>query len=210
MVALKPGLSFKQPTHFAFTEANEKEARKIISRYPAGKQRSAVIPLLDIAQRQHKGWLPRAAIEYVAEFLDLAAIRVYEIASFYTMFNLGPVGECLIQICRTTPCWLRGSDQITHMCKEKLGIDIGETTVDGKFTLVEVECLGACVNAPVIQVNDDFYEDLSPENFERVLDDFADGKVPAPGSQQGRQGSAPLAVVTGKHNNVQKKRNREQ
>jgi NADH-quinone oxidoreductase subunit E len=145
-----------------------------------------------MAQRQAGGWLPRAAMEHVAQVLELAPIRVYEVASFYTMFNLEPVGKHLVQVCRTTPCWLRGSDELTNLCRKKLGVELGETTKDDQFTLVEVECLGACVNAPMVQINDDYYEDLTPENFDRLLDDLAAGKKPKIGSQTGRQGSAPI------------------
>ncbi|MGH6983712.1 MAG: NADH-quinone oxidoreductase subunit NuoE, partial [Stellaceae bacterium] len=149
-----------QPTSFAFTPENLKKAQAHIAKYPAGRQASAVLPLLDLAQRQHDNWLPRAAMDMVADMLGMPRIRVYEVATFYTMFNLKPVGKHFFQICTTTPCWLRGSDDVVAACKKKLGIGIGETTADGKFTLREVECLGACVNAPIIQVNDDFYEDL--------------------------------------------------
>jgi len=176
---------------FAFTPQNKALADKIIAKYPPGRQASAVLPLLDLAQRQVGGWLPRAAMDYVAATLDMAPIRVYEVATFYTMFNLKPVGKYLLQVCRTTPCWLRGSDKLTETCQRKLGIALKETTADGKFTLVEVECLGTCANAPVIQINDDFYEDLDPLKLERLLDSLARGKPVAPGSQTGRQGSAP-------------------
>ena len=148
-------------------------------------------PAAGLALRQAGGWLPKAAMDHVAEVLDMAPIRVYEVATFYSMFNLKPVGRHLIQVCRTTPCWLRGADDLTHACQKKLGIDLRETTPDGQFTLVEVECLGACVNAPVVQINDDFYEDLDPARLEALLDALARGEKPKPGSQIGRQGSAP-------------------
>jgi NADH-quinone oxidoreductase E subunit len=176
---------------FAFTPENKALAEKIIAKYPAGRQASAVLPLLDLAQRQTGGWLPRAAMDYVAATLDMAPIRVYEVGTFYSMFNLNPVGKYLLQVCRTTPCWLRGADKLTETCQRKLGIGLKETTADGKFTLVEVECLGTCVNAPVIQINDDFFEDLDPIKLERLLDALARGKPVTPGSQSGRQGSAP-------------------
>lgn len=179
----------QQPTHFAFTPENIERAKKIIAKYPKGRQASAVIPLLDIAQRQSNNWLPRAAMDYVAEMLEMAPIRVYEVATFYTMFNLAPVGENFIQVCRTSPCWLRGSDDIVKACKSKLGIGLGETTKDGKFTLTEVECLGACVNAPMAQINDDFYEDLTPELMGKMIDEMAAGKKLSVGSQTGRRGS---------------------
>lgn len=174
---------------FSFTSSNLKRAKEIIAKYPAGRQQSAVIPLLDIAQRQNDNWLPKVAMDYVAEMLEMAPIRVYEVASFYTMFNLQPVGKNFVQVCTTTPCWLRGSSDIMNTCKSKLGIGKGETTADGKFTLTEVECLGACVNAPMVQINDDFYEDLTPELMGKLLDDLAAGKKLTVGSQTGRRGS---------------------
>lgn len=177
---------------FRFTSANKTKADEIIKRYPEGRQASALLPLLDLAQRQNENWLSKEAMNYVADYLSLAPIRVYEVASFYTMFNLKPVGKNLVQVCRTTPCWLRGSDDIMKSCKKELGIDVGETTADNKFTLVEVECLGACVNAPMVQINDDFYEDLTPENMKDVLKGLSKGEKVKTGSQTGRQGSAPL------------------
>ena len=176
---------------FTFTPENKALADKFIAKYPAGRQASAVLPLLDLAQRQVGGWLPRAAMDHVAETLEMAPIRVYEVATFYSMFNLKPVGRHLIQICRTTPCWLHGSDQLTEACKAKLGIGLKETTADGKFTLTEVECLGACANAPMVQINDDYYEDLDAAKMESLLDALARGEKPRTGSQIGRQGSAP-------------------
>lgn len=177
---------------FAFTPDNKARADMIIARYPEGRQASAVIPLLDIAQRQAGGWLPQAAIEHVAEVLSMAKIRVQEVASFYSMFNLKPVGKYFVQVCRTTPCWLRGSDQMRDVCQKKLGIGLKETSADGQFTLVEVECLGACANAPVVQINDDYYEDLSVEQLEKILDDLKAGKKPSYGSQIGRKGAEPV------------------
>ncbi len=189
------GQAFEQPKSFAFTPENQERARVLIARYPAGRQGSAVMPLLDLAQRQH-GWVPQAAMELIADMLGMASIRVYEVATFYTMFNLKPVGTHLIQVCRTTPCWLRGADQLTETCRKKLGIGLKETTSDGKFTLVEVECLGACVNAPMVQVNDDFYEDLNPQLMEKLIDDLAAGKPTKPGPQIERLNSAPEGGAT--------------
>jgi NADH-quinone oxidoreductase E subunit len=183
---------FEQPAGFDFTDDNLERAKAHIAKYPAGRQASAVLPLLDLAQRQHGGWLPRAAMDRVAELLEMAPIRVYEVATFYTMFNLRPVGRYLLQACTTTPCWLRGSDQVVGTCERKLGISVGGTTPDGLFTLVEVECLGACVNAPVLQVNDDFYEDLDGPATEVLLDAVRAGNVPPPGSAIGRHGSEPI------------------
>ncbi|MDR3449979.1 MAG: NADH-quinone oxidoreductase subunit NuoE [Alphaproteobacteria bacterium] len=179
----------KQPANFVFTSANFDLAEKIIAKYPAGRQASAVIPLLDIAQRQNDNWLPQAAMDYVADLLQMPRIAVYEVATFYTMFNLQPVGKNFVQVCTTTPCWLRGSADIMNTCKHKLGIGNEETTADGKFTLKEVECLGACVNAPMAQINDDFYEDLTPELMTKMLDTLASGKKLDVGSQTGRRGS---------------------
>ncbi len=183
---------FEQPASFDFTGENLERAKTHIAEYPAGRQASAVLPLLDLAQRQHGGWLPRAAMDRVAEMLEMAPIRVYEVATFYTMFNLRPVGRYLLQACTTTPCWLRGSEQVVGTCERKLGISLGGTTPDGLFTLVEVECLGACVNAPVLQVNDDFYEDLDGPATEVLLDALRAGNVPPPGSAIGRHGSEPI------------------
>ncbi|MGH6941661.1 NADH-quinone oxidoreductase subunit NuoE [Hypericibacter sp.] len=180
-----------EPQSFAFTPENKAEAEKLIARYPKGRQQSAVMGLLWLAQRQSGGWLPRAAMEHVAATLGMAPIRVYEVATFYTMYNLKPVGKHHIQLCRTTPCWLRGSDALREVCETKLGIGLKEVTPDGKFSLVEVECLGACVNAPMIQINDDFYEDLDAKSMEALLDKLARGETPKVGSQTGRQGSAP-------------------
>jgi NADH-quinone oxidoreductase E subunit len=180
-----------QPASFAFTPENLERAKQYMAKYPPGRQSSAVLALLDLAQRQHGGWLPRAAMDHVAGILEMAPIRVYEVATFYTMFNLKPVGRYHLQICRTTPCWLRGADALTETCKRKLGIGLKGRTADGKFSLIEVECLGACVNAPVVQINDDFYEDLDAKKLEAILDALARGEKPKMGSQIGRQGSAP-------------------
>ncbi|HVM77966.1 MAG TPA: NADH-quinone oxidoreductase subunit NuoE [Stellaceae bacterium] len=183
--------SVAQPQSFAFTMENLARAKAIMAKYPPGRQASAVLPLLDLAQRQHDNWLPRAAMDAVAEMLGMAPIRIYEVATFYTMFNLKPVGKHLLQICTTTPCWLRGSDEVVSACKRKLGIGMGETTPDGKFSMMEVECLGACVNAPIIQVNDDFYEDLDAASTEALLEALKRGERPPVGSVRKRQGSAP-------------------
>ena len=185
------GPRFEQPASFEFTPEHLERANAHIAKYPAGRQASAVLPLLWIAQEQH-GWLPRAAMDHVAEILEMAPIRVYEVATFYTMFNLRPVGRYLLQACTTTPCWLRGSDDVVGACERKLGIGIGGSTPDGLFTLVEVECLGACVNAPILQVNDDFYEDLDGPATEALLDALRAGRAPPPGSVIGRHGSEPV------------------
>ncbi|WP_341791395.1 NADH-quinone oxidoreductase subunit NuoE [Rickettsia endosymbiont of Gonocerus acuteangulatus] len=157
-------------TNFSFDKKNLSLAEDIIKKYPPEGKRSAILPLLDLAQRQNGGWLPVPAIEYVANMLEMPYMRAYEVATFYTMFNLKPVGKNHIQVCTTTPCWLRGSDDIMKTCKEKLGIKDKEVTKDQKFSLIEIECLGACVNAPVVQINDDYYEDLTPEKMEAIID----------------------------------------
>lgn len=185
--------TLQQPETFSFTEENLAEAERIIARYPKGRQQSAVSPLLDIAQRQAGGWLPRAAVLTVAEMLDMAEIRVWEVATFHTMFNLEPIGRTPIRICTTTPCWLRGSEEIVAACEKALGIGLGETTQDGAFTLGEVECLGACVNAPMAWIGDDYYEDLTPEGMAGLIESFREGKPPAAGPQSGRKGSEPAS-----------------
>jgi len=196
MTSLTEGPPFEQPGSFEFTPENRDRAGAQIAKYPPGRQASAVLPLLWIAQEQSAGWLPRAAMDHVAQVLDMAPIRVYEVATFYTMFNLRPVGRYLLQACTTTPCWLRGSDAVVDVCRRKLGIGVGGTTQDGMFTLVEVECLGACVNAPILQVNDDFYEDLDGPATEALLDKLRAGQPPPPGSVIGRQASEPVTGRT--------------
>lgn len=184
-----------QPKEFAFTADNLSWARKQIAKYPEGRQQSAVIPLLWRAQEQAGGWLPQKAIEHVAEVLGMARIRVLEVATFYTMFNLEPVGKYHVQLCGTTPCMLRGSDELRKVCQRRIG-DQHHVTADGKFSWIEVECLGACVNAPMAQINVDYYEDLTPETFEKVLDALAAGRTPKPGPQIDRQLSAPVGGPT--------------
>src|SRR6266550_3889572 len=166
-----------QPKAFSFTAENLAWAQHEIAKYPEGRQASAVIPILWRAQEQAGGWLPQKAIEHVAGILGLANIRVLEIATFYTMFNLEPVGQFFVQLCGTTPCVLRGADDLKRVCHERIG-EPHHVTGDGKFSWIEVECLGACVNAPAVQINYDYYEDLSPESFEKVLDEFAAGRAP--------------------------------
>jgi len=180
-----------QPKDFAFSKANLAWAKEQVAKYPEGRQQSAIIPLLWRAQEQADGWLPEVAIRHVADFLGMAHIRALEVATFYTMFNLSPVGKFHVQLCGTTPCRLRGADDLEKVCRSRIG-DQGHVTDDGKFSWVEVECLGACVNAPMAQINADYYEDLTPENFNKVLDDLAAGKKPKPGPQIDRQLSAPV------------------
>jgi len=185
-----------QPEHFAFSDENMKKIKTILAKYPKERKSSAVLPLLDLAQRQHDNWLPMKAIEAVAEICDMAEIRVLEVATFYTMFNLKPVGKYFIQACGTTPCWLRGSDDVMRCIKDKLGISSGETSACGKFSLLEVECLGACVNAPMVQINDDYYEDLDYMATNDLIDRLAVDDVPPAGSVRGRQGSQPEPAPT--------------
>lgn len=179
---------------FTFSAENLEKANKIIAKYPAGRQASAVLPLLAIAQRQ-LGWLPKGAMDHIAGMLDMAPIRVYEVSTFYTMYRLQPGGKHVLELCTTTPCWLRGSDQVVDACKKHLGIDFGETTADGLFTLLEVECLGACVNAPMLQLDDDFFEDLNAENVVALIEALKRGDA-KPGSQTGRQTSAPASGLS--------------
>ena len=176
---------------FEWSETNFLKVKKIIEKYPSGRKQSAVIPLLDLAQRQNKGWLNKKALEKVAETLSMSFIRVLEVATFYSMFNLKPIGKNYIQICRTTPCWLRGSDKLLNIAKEVTGCSLGKTSKDKKFTVVEVECLGACCNAPMVQINDDYFEDLNEDNFKRLLINLKDDKEISKGSQIGRLSSNP-------------------
>lgn len=181
---------------FKFTPANDKLAKWQIAKYPEGRQKSAVMALLDLAQRQvgvdtkTQGWLPVPVIEYVATYLDMPFMRTYEVATFYTMYNLAPVGRFHVQVCGTTPCMLRGSDDVMAACKNK-GMAEGKTTPDGLFTLTEVECMGNCSNAPMVQINDDNYEDLDYDIMSRILEDLAEGKKIKVGSQIGRKTSEP-------------------
>lgn len=185
--------SFQKPeTDFAFDEENLARAERICARYPEGRAYSASLALLDMAQRQNGGWLSDDAIRYVANYLGVAPIRIYEVASFYTMFYLEPVGKYLIQVCRTTPCWLRGSDEITKACLEATGCGrMNTTSEDGLFRVIEVECLGACCNAPMVQINDWYYEDLTPERAAEIIAELRAGKEVPRGSQTGRLSSAP-------------------
>lgn len=191
-------------TSFAFDSENLKRVEAIIAKYPTGRQASAVMPLLDIAQRQSGGWLTQAAMDYVADYLKLPPIRVYEVASFYTMYNLKPVGRHHVQVCTNLPCWLRGADVVAETCRRTLAIGFGETTADGQFTLSEVECLGACVNAPMMQIDDDFYEDLDPDTTRAVLSVLKQGGKPKTGSQIGRRSCEPMTGLTALKDTVPK------
>ena len=181
-----------QPESFEFTSENLAKAKDIIGKYPQGRQQSAVMPLLTLAQQQNANWLPKVAMDVVAKMLGMPPVRVYEVASFYTMYNLEPVGKYMIEICTTTPCWLRGSDAIVEACKNKLGIELGETSKDGRFTLREVECLGACVNAPMCAIGEHYYEDLDARSMDAIIDTLARGGTPKAGPQNGRRSSEPV------------------
>ena len=196
-MAEQHGEDFEQPTSFVFDAESEALIAKHLAKYPPEKKASAVLPLLDIVQRQMKrttesAWVPRVAMDVVAGRLEVAPIRVYEVATFYLMFNLRPVGKWHLQCCTTTPCWLRGSDEVVAAAREFTGIrHFGETSADGMFTMTEVECVGACVNAPILQVNDDFYEDMDAESTKKLLESLKRGVQPPMGSAKGRQTSAP-------------------
>lgn len=180
---------------FEFSPENMKRIEAILAQFPDGHKRAGLIPILDLAQRQH-GWLPISAMHKAAEVLDMPRMRVYEVATFYTMFNRQPTGKYHIQVCTTTPCMLCGAEAVRERLKEKLGINKGETTKDGMFTLSEVECLGACVNAPMMQVNDDFYEDLSLKDVDNIIEDLKAGKKPKHGPRSGRTCAEPLTGLT--------------
>jgi NADH-quinone oxidoreductase subunit E len=184
-----------QPKEFSFSKDNLGWAKEQVKKYPEGRQQSAIIPLLWRAQEQVGGWLPEVAIRYVADFLGMAHIRALEVATFYTMFNLQPVGKFHVQLCGTTPCRLRGADDLEKVCRTRIG-EQGEITKDGKLSWIEVECLGACVNAPMAQINYDYYEDLTAESFGKILDDLSAGKKAKPGPQVDRQMSAPIGGAT--------------
>jgi len=183
-------------TPFEFSAENLTRANAIMTIYPEGHKRAAVIPLLDLAQRQNGGWLPISAMHHVADFIGMPRMRVYEVATFYTMFMRNPIGKHHIQICTTTPCWLRGSDEILKAIKENLNIEVGGTTKDNLFTLSEVECLGACVNAPMVQIDDDYYEDLTEKDMHEIIDELKAGKKPAAGPRSGRYAAEPFGPAT--------------
>ncbi len=188
-------MTFEQPDTFEFTPENLELANQHIAKYPEGKQQSACMPLLDLAQRQY-GWLPTVAMDVVADMLGMAPARVYEVATFYTMFNKEPVGKHHVQVCTNISCWLRGSDDIVKAVQEAAEIHTGETSADGLVTLWEVECLGACSNAPMMQINDDYYEDLSADDAKQIISDLRSGKEPKTGPYNGRQGAEPLGEPT--------------
>jgi NADH-quinone oxidoreductase E subunit len=174
---------------FVFTPENDAKARAIIGKYPPGRQASAVLPLLTLAQKQCGAWLPQPALDYVADYLGMPPIRVYEVASFYDMFNTRPVGRVQVRVCTTTPCWLCGSDDVVRACQDVLGIRMGESTPDMRFFLREFECLGACANAPMMWIDDDYYEDLTYDSARAIMEALRRGERPQPGSQAGRRTS---------------------
>ena len=181
-----------QPETFKFSEKSMEAANKIISNYPDGKQQSAVMALLYIAQRQNDNWIPLQAMKYIAKFLDMPYIKVYEVATFYSMYNLSPVGKYFFQICTTTPCMLRGAYDLVKVCKNKISEKENVLSDDGKISWMEVECLGACVNAPMMQVNDDYYEDLNDKKLEEIIETIYQNKIPKPGSYSGRINTEPV------------------
>jgi len=184
-------ISKDQPDSFEFNSKSLEAAKKIISNYPSGKQQSAVMALLYIAQRQNDNWIPLSAMKYIAKMLEMPYIKVYEVATFYTMYNLAPVGDYFFQVCTTTPCMIRGAYKLVDVCKKKISEKESEITENGKASWMEVECLGACVNAPMIQINDDYFEDLNEEKLEKIIDQINKNQKPKPGSYRGRLSSEP-------------------
>ena len=181
-----------QPNNFSFNTENLSKANKIIKMYPSNFKESSIMPLLSLAQSQNEGWLPKKAIEYVSEFISVPEIKILEIATFYSMYNLSPVGKYHIEVCTTTPCMLRGSDSMLNLCKKKLGIELGEVSKDKNFSLGKVECLGACVNAPVVKINDDYFEDLNSQTLNKLIETITKNKVVKIGPQSKRKGTEPV------------------
>jgi NADH-quinone oxidoreductase subunit E len=184
-------ISKDQPSDFKFNDKNLDKAQKIIKNYPEGKQQSAVMSLLYLVQKQNNNWIPLVAMKYIAKFLSMPYIKVYEVATFYTMYNLSPVGKYFFQICTTTPCMIRGAYDIVKVCKEKISDKENEISKDKTCSWTEVECLGACINAPMMQINDDYYEDLNKEKTEKIINQIQSGENPKPGSYRGRKNSEP-------------------
>ena len=184
-------ISKNQPENFEFTKESLEEAKNIIKKYPKDKQQSAVMPLLNIAQKQNDNWIPLSAMKYIGKFLEMPYIKVYEVATFYSMYNLSPVGKNFIQVCTTTPCMIRGAGKLVEACKEKISENENELSNDKNCSWIEVECLGACINAPMMQINDDYYEDLNKEKALKIFDQIILGKKPEPGSYRGRLNSEP-------------------
>jgi len=181
-----------QPSSFEFSSENKIKIDEILKKYPDSKKKSAVMPLLYIAQRQNNNWIPLAAIQLIADMLGVAYIKVYEVATFYTMYNLAPVGKYFVQVCTTTPCMIRGSGKVVEMCKKHISEKQGHVNKELDSSWIEVECLGACVNAPMVQINEDYYEDLNAEKAEKIFNSFKEGTLPKIGSQSGRRGSEPI------------------
>ena len=184
-------ISKDQPEKFEFNQQSLDLAKKIISNYPENKQQSAVMALLYIAQKQNNNWIPLSAMKYIAKFLDMPYIKVYEVATFYTMYNLAPVGKFFFQVCTTTPCMLRGAYKLVDVCKKKISEKENEISKDGKISWIEVECLGACVNAPMMQINEDYFEDLDEKKLERIIENIIQDTEIKPGSYKGRKSSEP-------------------
>ena len=184
-------ISKEQPSDFEFNKKNLEKAQKIIKNYPDGKQQSAVMPLLYLAQKQNDNWIPLAAMKYIAKLLNMPYIKVYEVATFYSMYNLSPVGKFFIQVCTTTPCMIRGAYDLVNVCKEKISDKEKELSKDKTCSWMEVECLGACINAPMMQINDDYYEDLDKEKTEKIINQIQNGEKLIPGSYRGRKNSEP-------------------
>ena len=184
-------ISKDQPSNFEFDKKNLEEAKKLIKNYPKGKQKSAVMSLLYLAQKQNDNWIPLVAMKYIAKFLNMPYIKVYEVATFYTMYNLSPVGKYFFQICTTTPCMIRGAYDIVNVCKEKISDKENQLSKDNTCSWMEVECLGACINAPMMQINDDYYEDLNKEKTEKIINQIQNGEKLIPGSYRGRKNSEP-------------------
>ena len=184
-------ISKEQPSSFEFSKKNLEEANKIIENYPEGKQQSAVMSLLYLAQKQNENWIPLEAMKYIAKFLSMPYIKVYEVATFYSMYNLSPVGKYFLQICTTTPCMIRGAYDLVNVCKKKISKNEKELSKDETCSWMEVECLGACINAPMMQINDDYYEDLDEEKAEKIITQIQNGEKPLPGSYRGRKNSEP-------------------
>jgi len=184
-------ISKNQPSNFEFDKKNLEEANNIIKNYPNGKQQSAVMALLYIAQKQNDNWIPLAAMKYIGKFLSIPYIKVYEVATFYSMYNLSPVGKYFFQVCTTTPCMIRGAYDLVNICKKNISEKQNELSKDKSCSWVEVECLGACINSPMIQINEDYYEDLDTEKTEKIIEQIKSGEKPKPGSYRGRKNSEP-------------------
>ena len=184
-------ISKEQPDKFEFTLDNLEKARKVIKKYPNGKQQSAVMALLYLVQKQNNNWIPLVAMKYIGKFLEMPYIKVYEVATFYSMYNLTPVGHHFVQVCTTTPCMIRGAYKLVEACKEKISLSENELSKDKSCSWMEVECLGACVNAPMMQINNDYYEDLDKEKTLKIIDQILKGETPKPGSYRGRLNSEP-------------------